>query len=108
MRLLGAAIMFTVLALFLGDSVLTFLSEQLDQRRAYRLELAREQTRRIELQQHRDAIIWQKLQGDHQPPTDLGPAMANPNTANDDSAGIVLGPPGRSAPACLGSPPPSP
>jgi hypothetical protein len=71
MRLLGAAIMFTVLALFLGDSVLAFISEQLDRRRAWRLELAREQTRQIELQQRRDAIIWQKLQGDHHPPTDL-------------------------------------
>jgi hypothetical protein len=70
MRLLGAAIMFTVLALFLGDSVLAFTSEQLDRRRAFRLALAREQTRQVELQQHRDAIIWQKLQGDHQPPAD--------------------------------------
>jgi hypothetical protein len=94
MRLLGAAIMFTVLALFLGDSVLAFLSEQLDRRRAWRLELAREQTRRIELQQRRDAIIWQKLQGDHQPPTDLGRALTSVDTADDDSAGIILGPRG--------------
>jgi hypothetical protein len=70
MCLLGAAIMFTVLALFLGDSVLAFISEQLDRRRAFRLALVREQTRQVELQQHRDAIIWQKLQGDHQPPAD--------------------------------------
>ena len=71
MRLLGAAIMFTVLALFLGDSVLAFISDQLEQRRAFRLELSREQTRRIELQQHRDAIIWQKLEDDHHRPTNL-------------------------------------
>jgi hypothetical protein len=70
MRLLGAAIMFTVLALFLGDSVLVFLSDQLDRRRTLRLELAREQTRQAELQQRRDAIVWSRLQGDHQPPTD--------------------------------------
>ena len=67
MRLLAAAVMFTVLALFLGDSVLAFISEQLDRRRAYRLELEREETRRVELQQRRDAIIWRDLQGDHQP-----------------------------------------
>jgi hypothetical protein len=67
MRLLAAAVMFTVLALFLGDSVLAFISEQLDRRRAYRLELEREETRRVELQQRRDAIIWRELQGDHQP-----------------------------------------
>jgi hypothetical protein len=73
MRLLAAAIMFTVLALFLGDSVLVFLSDQLDRRRTLRLELAREQTRQAELQQRRDAIVWSRLQGDHQPPT--GPAQ---------------------------------
>ena len=67
MRLLAAAVMFTVLALFLGDSVLAFISEQLDRRRAYRLEQEREETRRVELQQRRDAIIWRELQGDHQP-----------------------------------------
>jgi len=64
--LLAAGIIFTILALFLGDSVLAFLSEQLDRRRAWRLELEREQTRRVELQQRRDAIIWRQLQGDHQ------------------------------------------
>jgi hypothetical protein len=64
MMALGAGIMFTLLALFLGDSVLAFLSEQLDRRRAYRLELEREQTRRVELQQRRDALIWRQLQGD--------------------------------------------
>jgi hypothetical protein len=67
----GVGIMFTVLALFLGDSVLAFISDQLDRRRAYRLELEREQTRRVEFQQRRDAIIWRQLQGDHQP-TDPG------------------------------------
>ena len=66
--LLAAGIMFTVLALFLGDSVLAFLSEQLERRRSFRLELEREQTRRVELQQHRDAIIWRQLEGDR--PTD--------------------------------------
>jgi hypothetical protein len=68
---LAAAVMFTILALFLGDSVLAFIGEQLDRRRAYRLELEREHTRRVELQQRRDAIIWRQLQGDHQP-TDPG------------------------------------
>jgi hypothetical protein len=71
MMLLAAGIMFTILALFLGDSVLAFIGDQLDRRRAWRLELEREQTRRAELQQHRDAIIWRQLQGDHQP-TDQG------------------------------------
>lgn len=41
MTLLAAGVMFTVLALFLGDSVLAFISEQLDRRRAFRLELER-------------------------------------------------------------------
>jgi hypothetical protein len=68
MMLLAAGIMFTVLALFLGDSVLAFLSEQLERRRSFRLELEREQTRRVEHQQHRDAIIWRQLEGDR--PTD--------------------------------------
>jgi hypothetical protein len=94
MRLVGAAIMFTVLALFLGDSVLAFLSEQLDRRRTFRLELAREQTRQVALQQHRDVTIWQQLQDDHQPPTDLGPVMTGSNTPDGDSAGISLGPQG--------------
>jgi hypothetical protein len=49
MTWLAAGIMFTILALFLGDSVLAFLSEQLERRRAFRLELEREQTRRGEL-----------------------------------------------------------
>jgi hypothetical protein len=64
MMLLAAGIMFTVLALFVGDSVLAFISEQLERRRTYWLELEREQTRRVELQQRRDAIIWRQLQGD--------------------------------------------
>jgi hypothetical protein len=62
--------MFTVLALFLGDSVLAFISDQLNRRRTFQLELAREQTRQAELQQRRDAIVWSQLQGDHHPPTD--------------------------------------
>jgi hypothetical protein len=70
MRLLGAAITFTVLALFLGDAVLAFIGDQLNARRGFRLELAREQTRRVEIEQRREAIIWQQLQGDHQSPKD--------------------------------------
>ena len=73
MILLGGAVMFTILALFLGDSVLEFVGEQLDRRRAFRLELEREQTRRVELQQRRDAIIWQSLEDDRQQlPTEQG------------------------------------
>jgi hypothetical protein len=64
MMALAAGIMFTVLALFLGDSVLAFVSEQFDRRRAYQLEVEREKTRRVEFQQRRDAIIWHQLQGD--------------------------------------------
>ena len=72
MLLLAAGIMVTILALFLGDSVLAFISDQLDRRRTYRLELEREQTRRVELQQCRDTMIWRQLQGDHQQPTNQG------------------------------------
>ena len=57
----GAAGIFTLLALFLGDSVLAFLGDQLDKRRAYRLDLAREQTRRAEIEQRREALIWREL-----------------------------------------------
>lgn len=71
MMLLAAGIMFTVLALFLGDSVLTFIAEQLERRRTCRLELEREHTRRAELEQRRGAIIWQTLEDDpHQLPTE--------------------------------------
>jgi hypothetical protein len=72
MMLLAAGIMFTLLALFLGDSVLAFIAEQLERRRAWRLELEREQTRRVELQQHRDALIWRQLQGDPPQLSDQG------------------------------------
>jgi len=48
-------------ALDLGDAILAFLGDQLDKRRAYRLDLAREQTRRAEIQQRREALIWREL-----------------------------------------------
>ena len=72
MRLLAAGIMFTLLALFLGESILAFCSEQLERRRAFRLELAREQTRRAEVERDREALIWRGLERDHQQPTDRG------------------------------------
>jgi hypothetical protein len=72
MTLLAAGVMFTVLALFLGDSVLAFISEQLGRRRAFRLELERELTHRVELQQRGDAIIWRQLRDDHLQPADQG------------------------------------
>jgi hypothetical protein len=34
------------------------LPERLERHRAFRLELQREQIRRVDLQQRRDAIIW--------------------------------------------------
>jgi len=40
------------------------LGDQLDKRRAYRLDLAREQTRLAEIQQHRDVLIWRELQAE--------------------------------------------
>jgi hypothetical protein len=40
--------------------------ERLERRRAFRLELQREQIRRVDLQQRRDAIIWKTPEGDHQ------------------------------------------
>jgi hypothetical protein len=72
MTLLAAGVMFTVLALFLGDSVLAFISEQLGRRRAFRLELEHELTHRVELQQRRDAIIWRQLRDDHPQHADQG------------------------------------
>jgi hypothetical protein len=43
------------------------LPERLERRRAFRLELQREQIRRVDLQQRRDAIIWKTLEDDHLP-----------------------------------------
>ena len=68
MRLLAAAVMFTLLALFLGEPILAFLGEQLDRRRAFRLELAREQTRRAEVEGDREALVWRGLERDRQQP----------------------------------------
>jgi hypothetical protein len=72
MRLLAAAVMLTLLALFLGEPILAFLSEQLERRRAFRLELEREQTRRAEIERDREALVWHGLERDHQQPTDRG------------------------------------
>lgn len=72
MLLIAAGTIFTVLALFLGDSALVFLSEQLERRRVFRLELERELTRRVELQQRRDAIIWRQLRDEHRQPVGQG------------------------------------
>jgi hypothetical protein len=63
-RLLAAAVMFTLLALFLGESILAFCSEQLDRRRAFRLELERELTRRAEIERDREALVWRELERD--------------------------------------------
>jgi hypothetical protein len=72
MRLLATAVMFTLLALFLGESILAFLSEQLERRRAFRLELAREQTRRAEVERDREALVWHGLEQDRRQPADRG------------------------------------
>jgi hypothetical protein len=71
-RLLAAAVMFTLLALILGESILAFLSEQLERRRGFRLELAREETRRAEIERDREALVWRGLERDHQQPIDRG------------------------------------
>jgi type II secretory pathway pseudopilin PulG len=71
-RLLAAAVIFALLALFLGESILAFLGEQLDRRRAFRLELAREQTRRVEVEGDREALVWRGLERDRQQPADRG------------------------------------
>jgi len=63
--LAGAAAVCTLLALYLGDAILAFLGDQLDKRRAYRLDLEREQTRRAKIEQRRDAMIWRELQPEH-------------------------------------------
>jgi hypothetical protein len=73
MRLLGAAIMFTVLALFLGDAVLAFIGDQLNARRGYRLELAWEQTRRAKIERDRVVLVWKGLERDGQPTDPIQP-----------------------------------
>lgn len=53
---------FTLLSLYLGDSVLHLLGDQLDKRRAYKLGLERERTRRAKIEQDREALIWRELE----------------------------------------------
>jgi hypothetical protein len=50
-----------VLLLFLGDSILAFVGEQLRERRAHRLALEREQTKQAIVAQQRDELIWRQL-----------------------------------------------
>ncbi len=50
-----------VLLLFHGDSLLAFAAEQLRARRAHRLDLQRERTRRALIGQQRDALVWRQL-----------------------------------------------
>jgi len=52
-----------VLLLFHGDSILAFAAEQLRARRAHRLELQREKTRRAMIGHERDALVWRQLDG---------------------------------------------
>jgi hypothetical protein len=52
-----------VLLLFLGDSILAFVAEQLGERRAHRLALERERTKQALIEHDRDALIWQQLEG---------------------------------------------
>jgi hypothetical protein len=73
MRLLGAAMMFTVLALFLGDAVLAFIGDQLNARRGYRLELARGQTRRAKIERDWVVLVWKGLERDGQPTDPIQP-----------------------------------
>ena len=56
-----------VLALFLGESILTFAGEQLRERRAHRLAVERERTKQAIVAQQRDELIWRQLQGPAQP-----------------------------------------
>jgi hypothetical protein len=50
-----------VLLLFLGDSILAFVAEQLRERRTRRLRLERERTKQATLAHQRDALIWRQL-----------------------------------------------
>jgi heme A synthase len=56
-----------VLALFLGELILTFAGEQLRERRAHRLAVERERTKQAIVAQQRDELIWRQLQGPAQP-----------------------------------------
>jgi len=52
-----------VLLLVHGDTILAFAAEQLDQRRAHRLQLERERTKQALIARQRDEVIWHQLNG---------------------------------------------
>jgi hypothetical protein len=56
-----------VLLLFLGESILAFAGEQLRERRAHRLALARERTKQAIVAQQRDELIWRQLDAGSRP-----------------------------------------
>ena len=49
------------LLLFLGDAILSFVAEQLRERRTHRLQVERERTKQAVLAHQRDALIWREL-----------------------------------------------
>jgi hypothetical protein len=58
---LGFVLALAVL-LFLGDSILAFVADQLRERRAYRLAVERERTNQAAVAHQRDALIWRELE----------------------------------------------
>jgi hypothetical protein len=58
---LGFVLALAVL-LFLGESILAFVAEQLRERRAHRLAIERERTKQATLAHRRDAMVWRELE----------------------------------------------
>jgi hypothetical protein len=58
---LGFVLALAVL-LFLGEPILAFVTEQLRERRAYRLAIERERTKQRLIAQERDALVWRELE----------------------------------------------
>jgi hypothetical protein len=59
--------------LFLGDSILAFVADQLRKRRAYRLALERERTKQARIAHDRDTLTWQECELEHATSSEQAP-----------------------------------
>jgi hypothetical protein len=69
---LGFVLALAVL-LFLGDSILAFVADQLRERRAYRLALERERTKQARIAHDRDTLTWQEGELEHATSSEQAP-----------------------------------
>jgi hypothetical protein len=69
---LGFVLALAVL-LFLGDSILAFVADQLRERRAYRLALERERSKQARIAHERDTLTWQERELEHATSSEQAP-----------------------------------